>query len=91
MAFTDYPVEGNALADEVKQIGSAFQNMLLKAYGKGIGSYWLTSPIAAGAAPNLKAQFMPESEGEFIGMVTFGYYDKETSGAIVKKGEVKYL
>ena len=91
MAFTDYPVEGNDLAREVKQIGSAFQNMLLKAYGKGIGSYWLTSPIAAGAAPNLKAQFMPESDGEFIGMVTFGYYDKEHLGSTVKKGEVKYI
>ena len=91
MAFTDYPVSGNDLADEIKQIGSAFQNMLLKAYDKGIGSYWLTSPIAAGAAPNLKKQFMPDSEGEFIGMVTFGYYDKNISGNTVKKGAVKYI
>lgn len=91
MAFTDYPVQGNALADEVKQIGSAFQNMLLKAYGKGIGSYWLTSPIAAGAAPNLKKQFLPDSEGEFIGMVTFGYYDNEMARPLVKKGSVKYI
>lgn len=90
MAFTDYPVEGNALADEIKQIGSAFQNMLLKAYGKGIGSYWLTSPIAAGAAPNLKAEFSP-GEGEFIGMVTFGYYDKDQRGSVVKKGRVEYI
>ena len=65
--------------------------MLLKAYDKGIGSYWLTSPIAAGAAPNLKKQFMPDSEGEFIGMVTFGYYDKNISGNTVKKGAVKYI
>ena len=90
MAFTDRPIEGNALAEEVKQIGSAFQNMLLKAYGKGIGSYWLTSPIAAGAAPNLKARFAPEA-GEFIGMVTFGYYDKNEEGSVVKKGSVKYV
>ena len=90
MAFTDRPIEGNALAEEVKQIGSAFQNMLLKAYGKGIGSYWLTSPIAAGAAPNLKAEFAPEA-GEFIGMVTFGYYDKENGTNTVKKGSVKYV
>ena len=90
MAFTDRPIEGNALAEEVKQIGSAFQNMLLKAYGKGIGSYWLTSPIAAGAAPNLKAEFAPEA-GEFIGMVTFGYYDKDNGTNTVKKGSVKYV
>lgn len=90
MAFTDYPVEGNALANEVKQIGSAFQNMLLKAYGKGIGSYWLTSPIAAGAAPKLKAEFSP-GEGEFIGMVTFGYYDQEQTKPVVRKGSVEYI
>ena len=65
--------------------------MLLKAYGKGIGSYWLTSPIAAGAAPNLKKQFLPDSEGEFIGMVTFGYYDSEMARPLVKKGSVKYI
>ncbi len=91
MAFTDYPVKGNALADEVKQIASAFQNMLLKAYGKGIGSYWLTSPIASGAAPNLKKQFMPDSQGEFIGMVTFGYYDSDLARPLVKQGSVKYI
>ena len=90
MAFTDRPIEGNALAEEVKQIGSAFQNMLLKAYGKGIGSYWLTSPIAAGAAPNLKAQFAPEA-GEFIGMVTFGYYGDSENENIVKKGRAEYI
>ena len=91
MAFTDYPVSGNALAEEVKQIGSAFQNMLLKAYGKGIGSYWLTSPIAAGAAPNLKAEFAPDSQGEFIGMVTFGYYDSEKAKPVIRMGQAKYI
>lgn len=91
MAFTKDHIEGEALAKEIKQISSAFQSMLITAYDKGIGSYWLTSPIAAGAAPNLKAEFSPYDDGEFVGMVTFGYYDAEKSRPVVKMGTVEYI
>ena len=91
MAFTKNHIEGEELAGEIKQISSAFQSMLLTAYDKGIGSYWLTSPIAAGAAPNLKKQFAQEGDGEFVGLVTFGYFDKEVAKPLVKMGSVEYI
>ena len=91
MAFTDYHVEPDELSAQILEIGSAFQNMLIKAYGKGIGSYWLTSPIAAGAAPKLKEQFSPDMDGEFIGMITFGYYGPEGTRPVVKKGRAEYI
>ena len=91
MAFTDYPVSGSDLAEEVKQIASAIQNMLLKAYDKGIGSYWLTSPIAALLSPHLKERFSPEGSGEFICLVTFGYPDVSNEKELVKKATVEYI
>lgn len=90
MAFTDYPCQDEALAQEIKQIGSAFQNMLLLSYSKGIGSCWLTSPIAAGVAPALCERFSA-GEGEFIGIVTFGYFDKDAQRDVVRKAQVRYI
>ena len=90
MAFTDHACEDEALAEQIKQIGSAFQNMLLQAYGKGIGSCWLTSPIAAGIAPALRQRFSP-GEGEFIGIVTFGYFDSNAPRNVVRRAQVRYI
>ncbi len=91
LAFTDEPESDQfALAEDVKNVASAIQNMLLRAYDKGLGSYWLTSPIAAGIAPALKERFT-DGQGEFISMVTFGYPDESHSRALEKKGYVEYI
>jgi nitroreductase len=53
-------------------VAAAIENMLLMAYGKGLGSCWLTAPLQAGLASDVQARFAPD-KGDFVAFITLGH------------------
>ena len=90
LAYTEEQCSEAELPGEVKQLASAIQNMLIKAYDKGIASYWLTSPVAVKIEPMLTKRFYTGT-GNFLGVVTFGYPDEgDDIHTYTRKGTVEY-
>lgn len=74
MAFAARPDYNDSLP-ALSGVCAAIENMLLAAYGKGIGSCWLTGPIAAHMEDEFERRFAPD-KGRFVAFVTFGYPDE---------------
>ncbi|MDR3355427.1 MAG: nitroreductase family protein [Synergistaceae bacterium] len=56
----------------MQSVAAAIENMLLMAYGKGLGSCWLTAPLQANLAPEVQARFAPD-KGEFLAFIALGH------------------
>lgn len=65
----DYPKTAETIAQSV---AAAIENMLLLATDRGLGSCWLTAPVEAGMAAELRDTFAP-GKGELLAVVTLGY------------------
>lgn len=65
----DYPKTAESIAQSV---AAAIENMLLLAMDRGLGSCWLTAPVEAGMAAELRDAFAP-GKGELLAVVTLGY------------------
>ena len=90
LAYTEERCSEEELPEEVKQVASAIQNMLLKAYDKHITSYWLTSPVAVKIEPLLTERFY-HGDGNFLGVITFGYPESGEIYSHTQKGSVEYV
>ncbi len=67
--------EFNDSIPAVSGVCAAIQNMLLAAWDMGIGSCWLTAPVAAKLDHEYEELLAPD-KGKFVGCVTFGYPDE---------------
>lgn len=57
-----------------QSVAASLENLALAAWGKGIGSCWMTAPLVAGCGPALQGRFAPD-KGEFVAAMTLGYPD----------------
>lgn len=67
----DYPDRDGAM----QSVSAAIENILLAAWGKGIGSCWLSAAQRMGFGPELQEKFAP-GKGEFVAAITLGYPDQ---------------
>lgn len=58
----------------LESVSAAFQNLLLAAYAEGLGSCWMTGPLADETTLNQILQ-LPESE-EIVALTPLGYPDQ---------------
>lgn len=65
----DYPKTSETITQSV---AAAIENMLLMATDKGLGSCWLTAPVEAGMAAELRDTFAP-GKGSLLAVITLGY------------------
>lgn len=56
----------------IQSVAAAIENMLLTATDKGLGSCWLTAPLAGGFGQEVHDMFAPD-KGELVAMITLGY------------------
>lgn len=56
----------------IQSVAAAIENMLLTATDKGLGSCWLTAPLAGGVGQEVHDMFAPD-KGELVAMITLGY------------------
>lgn len=56
-------------------VAAAIQTMLLSAKEKGLGSCWMTSPVEADMAEEIRKFFAPD-KGELLAAITLGYSDE---------------
>lgn len=86
MLRQDYPDKRIA----VEGVCAAIQNMLLRAYDRGIGSCWMTAPISAGMDEDLRLKYAPD-HGEFVAAVTLGYPAQNPKAPKRKEGRYEII
>jgi len=74
----------------IESVSAAIQNLLLLAWEKGIGSCWLASPLSAGLAPEIEAEFAPD-KGRLIGTILLGYPDESPKAPKRKSDRYEFL
>lgn len=74
----------------LQSISAAIENLMLAAWGLGVGSCWLTAPVEAGMEETLRESFAPD-KGTFVAMVTLGYAKRIPKAPKRKEGRVFYL
>lgn len=84
---TDYSKTESSI---LQSISAAIENLMLAAWGLGVGSCWLTAPVEAGMEEVLRESFAPD-KGEFVAMVTLGYAEKIPKAPKRRDGRVSYL
>lgn len=82
--------ELNAQSQEhthTQSVAAAIENLLLSAWGRGIGSCWMTAPAISGLAEEIRAEFAP-TRGSFVAAIALGY--PEIIGKAPKRKEDRY-
>lgn len=69
----------------VESIAAAIENLLLAAQAKGVSSCWMTAPVEAGVAEEMRQAFAPE-KGPLVAMITLGYSDVKPAMPRRKEG-----
>ena len=64
----DYPDRDGAM----QSVSAAIENLMLAAWGKGLGTCWMSAPQRMGYGPELRQRFAPD-RGEFVAAITLGY------------------
>ena len=68
--------EYNGQVSPMQSVSAGIQNMLLEIHEKGLGACWMTAPLEAGLAPEIRSLFAPD-KGEMVAMIALGEPDQE--------------
>ncbi|OUN81325.1 hypothetical protein B5G06_10665 [Flavonifractor sp. An52] len=86
LAFqTGGDTHGRSQSTILQSVAAAIENLLLAAWNEGLGSCWLTAPLEAGLAEELRTAFAPE-QGELAALITLGYPEHVPKAPKTKSG-----
>ena len=74
----------------LQSVAAAIENLLLLATEKGLGSCWMSAPIAMGIEGYLEEKYAP-GRGNFVAAIALGYPDQDPAAPPRKADRVVFL
>lgn len=82
----EYPDRDGAM----QSVSAAIENLMLAAWGKGVGSCWMSAAQRMGFGEAIQKHFAP-GKGEFVSSITLGYPDQEPKMPPRREGRVTFI
>ena len=82
--------DGGSASPFLQSVAAAIENLLLVAWNRGIGSCWMTAPLAMGVVPELEKTYAPD-HGTFVAAVSLGYPAEEPKMPRRRDGRIAFL
>lgn len=85
----EYTQSGSGQSERLG-VAAGIQNLVLTATDKGLGSCWMTAPVEAEMAEEIRKTFAPD-KGELVAAVALGYADEAPKAPKRREGRFEII